>query len=426
MKRPQFLGKYNFSWEVFDVVIGGKSALDAHSYLTPMTTLQDVEGFLKSYGFDHNEPIQKAELFGHYQEALQFIRRYFLKEGNPEGLPIEIPPIFTELIDTGELLMMATGHGKCQSWEERLWAGCILKVMHTILHTDKDLRYNYFSSIQQQIFDKFYKFLSRDESDNLYLGLQADENKIPLKGFETKAKKKRDSVIIKLLHKEENVAQELFDRIGVRIVTTSRIDTLRVVKFLHENHIVLAHNIKPSRSHNTLVNLGQIKSQYKKLLRDCLRNGYTEKKFINELNKIMKAYPVESNKAENAENAERVESNIHSMGNYRAIQFTCRQMIIYKNPLAREMEQLKMAAKEWKEDHPLAERILAVNTSLLSQEMRFFYPYEIQIVDEESYRENTEGEASHKMYKKAQLQSAMQRVFKSLIEFLNLDMDLTS
>ena len=91
-----------------------------------------------------------------------------------------------------ELFLMATGNMEGKSTEERLWAEIILKVMHTILHADKDLRYAYFTTIQTQIFDRFYKFLSRDKDGNLFLKENAEsEDSIPIIEFETKAKKTR-------------------------------------------------------------------------------------------------------------------------------------------------------------------------------------------------------------------------------------------
>ena len=62
-------------------------------------------------------------------------------------------------------------------------------MVHTILHVDKDIRYNYFSQIQQQIFDRFYKYLSRDGEGKLYLEDQGSAEKVLLADFETKSKK---------------------------------------------------------------------------------------------------------------------------------------------------------------------------------------------------------------------------------------------
>ena len=101
-----------------------------------------VYDFLGGYGFDLKNPVESAELFGNYQEAIQFIKRYFLKEGNPEGLPLSIPSFLYTLTDISELFLLATGKsGAKPNLEEELWAGVVLKVMHTILHADKDLRY---------------------------------------------------------------------------------------------------------------------------------------------------------------------------------------------------------------------------------------------------------------------------------------------
>ena len=89
--RPEYLSDYAFNWETFDVVCSGKSSLDATNYLTELFDKNQVAHFLYGYGFDISDPIESAELFGIFQEAMQFIKRYFLKEGNPEGLDLRVP-----------------------------------------------------------------------------------------------------------------------------------------------------------------------------------------------------------------------------------------------------------------------------------------------------------------------------------------------
>src|SRR6185503_311488 len=106
-------------------------------------------------------------------------------------------------------------------------------IMHTIAHIDKDLRTQHFADIQKQIFDRFYKFIFRDEHGQLFLGENSsDPLRVPLVAFETKPKKARDSIILKLLHKPENVAEDIFDRVGMRYVTKTRLGSLQVIKFL--------------------------------------------------------------------------------------------------------------------------------------------------------------------------------------------------
>ena len=73
-------------------------------------------------------------------------------------------------------------------------------------------------------------------------------------------------------------------------------------------------------------------------------------------------------------------------------------------------------ARSANEESELAKKILAMDVSLIARDIRFFYPYEVQIVDEESHRNNTQGEASHFEYKKNQIQASMKRLFRQLID----------
>lgn len=413
MERPDFLKKYNFDWELFDVIVGGKSSLDAQSYLSPMENIDEVKDFLQSYGYDQADPVLKAELFGIFQEAIQFIRRYFLKEGNPEGLDFSIPNSLFTITDINELFLMAAGGVPSKSFEDCLWAALVLKVMHTIVHADKDLRTNYFSLIQQQIFDRFYRHLNRDSAGKLFLQSSRENESIPLIDFQTKSKKSRDSIIIKLLHKAENVAEELFDRIGVRFVTHNKLDILRVIRFLHNNNIILGQNIKPSRSINSLLDLENVRSKYKTILRNCIRTTMTEEEFVQAMEHELSVGPHKDSKRE--------DSNQHSSPEYRSIQFTCRQMIQYKNPFMKDFAAVRHLAKEADPNNELVKKVLALDPSNLARDIRFFYPFEVQILDAETHKKNTEGEASHQDYKKAQLKTAMNRLFKALIEYKGME-----
>jgi uncharacterized protein (TIGR04562 family) len=415
MERPNYLSKYVYDWELFNVVLNGHSALDSKYFISTANNEEQVTSFLKGYGLDPNDPVSRAELFGNFQEAMQFVKRYFLKEGNPEGIDVKIPNALYMISDVGDLFLMATRtHPEL---EERLWAEVILKVMHTILHVDKDLRSNYFPVIQTQIFDRYYKYVYRDEENNLFLGIseQKESDQIPLLDFMTKAKKSRDSVIIKLLHKAENVAEELFDRVGIRFVTKNRFDTLRVVKFLLSNNIVIPHNIKPSRSINTILDLSKIKSRYPRYLKRAIQEQMEEKDFLEMVEKDILEFGVDD--------PQKVLKNEHSLKAYQSIQFTCRQLIKYKNPFLYEFNQLRKAAKKESEDSTIAKKILSMDTSLIARDIRFFYPYEVQVIDELAHRINTDGEASHQDYKQKQVKSAMNRVLAPLLQLKGIELN---
>ena len=86
-----------------------------------------------------------------------------------------------------------------------------------------------------------------------------------------------------------------------------------------------------------------------------------------------------------------------------------------------EFNELRRLAKSNNpEENELARRVLSMDISLVARDIRFFYPYEIQVVDQEAFRENSQGDASHQEYKRQQVQSAMRRIFKSIIEFKKL------
>ncbi len=409
IQRPEFLNQQTFNWETLHLVCSGQSSLDAKNYLTEMYSPEQVYDFLVGYGFDLKNPVENAELFGIYQEALQFIKRYFLKEGNPDGLQISVPSFLYTLTDISELFLLATGKsGEKRNLEEALWAGVVLKVMHTILHADKDLRYRYFSVIQQQIFDRFYKYIVRDQDNHLWMKNDSGFA-VPLVDFQTKAKKTRDSIIIKLLHKQENVAEELFDRIGVRIVTKTKLDSLRALKFLVSNYVVMINNIKPSRSQNTLVDLEMLKKRSRLILKKTYREAWGEERFLKELEALV----------EECSHGGKSDRNIHSSHEYKAIHFTGRQLIKYRNPFMAQFNEVRKAAMADKEN-PLAKQLLALDTTPISRDVRFFYPFEVQITDEQSHQTNTQGEASHQEYKKSQVKSAMRRIFKPLIELKGL------
>jgi len=412
MNRPDYLSKYKFDWEMIDVVIGGQSVIDAPRFFGKVSGDDSIQIFLDGYGINNIDPISRAELFGNFQEAIQFIKRYFLIEGNSStGLDLVVPNTILMITDINELIAKATMFPEDKETKESLWAELILKVMHTILHVDKDLRGNYFKAIQTQIFDRFYRYIQRDADNRLYLG-SPGKYELPLVDFETKAKKSRDSVILKLLHKVENVAEELFDRVGIRFVAEYRIDCLRLVEFLLEKGVIVPHNVKPSRSINSLINLMEFKSKYKSLAKLAIKNNLSEQRFRQALEREI---------SEMDENFENKTKNDHSHEYYRSIQFTGRQLIRYKDPFIEDFNKFKNYAKKNFSDTELFEKLTNINTSNLIRDVEFFYPYEVQIIDKETHLNNVEGPASHSDYKMAQIVSARDRIFKKLVLLSNQD-----
>ncbi|MGK5082940.1 TIGR04552 family protein [Bdellovibrionota bacterium FG-1] len=407
-----FRTKYDFRWDVLDVIIGGKSTIDTPQGFQ-IQSLDEANRFIMSYGYDLDNPIERAEVMGNFHEALNFVRKFFLQPDNPHGLRLEIPRQVVEMADIRELFLMASLTHPLSARSEALdqaialrnWACSLLKVMHTIAHIDKDLRSSYFGDLQQQIFDRFYRVIHRTESGQLYLGENDnDPLRVDLVAFETKPKKSRDSTILKLLHKPENVAEDIFDRVGLRFVSVTRLGALRVVKYLRDKMIVMPPNIKPSRSRNTLVDLDNFKNQLGESLARADAGEISEEQLLLELETACLP-PVTSSE------------NPHSSEFYRAIQFTCRQLIKLNNPLYDDVRELKSLVKQKGAQEEIAKRIDRIDLKYLQREIRFFYPFEVQIMDVKSADQNEKGHSAHSEYKKAQVQTALRRVMGG---FLNV------
>ena len=403
---PNFRSKFEIPWGVLDIIISGKSSIDSPVGFQ-IGSFEEASRFLESYGYDLENQIESAEILGIFHESLNFIRKNFLHPDNSDGLKLEIPRRILEITDVRNLFLMANlnfagQQDDSQGQNLKNWACSILKIMHTIAHIDKDLRSPYFADIQKQIFDRFYKLVHRTQEGALFLGEKEDDpNRIDLVLFETKPKKARNSIILKLLHKPENVAEELFDRVGLRFITKTRYDALRVIRYLKDKMVIMPPNIKPSRSRNTLIDIEVFKGTQDLLLQKLEKGDLDSQVLVDKLNEAAAIPLVDP-------------ANPHSSEFYRAIQFTCRQLIKLKNPLFEDVKELKSLAKSKGMDDDLTKTIDRIDLKYIQKEVRFFYPYEIQVMDEQSATENEQGRSAHHEYKKAQLQTALRRVMGSL------------
>jgi len=396
--------KYEFSWDDLDVIVGGKSAIDSTQGFS-VRGRDEADQYLRSYGGDLENPIDRAVAMGNFQESLSFIRRNFLKPDNPDGIRCEVPRKITELTDIRDLFLLASqGPDGPQASYLRSFACSILKVMHTVAHIDQDLRTPYFADIQKQILDRYYRAIHRDEDGRLFLGDRPDDPlRVDLEAFETKPKKTRESTLLKLLHKPENVAEDIFDRVGIRFVTKTRLDALRVVKFLKDRWLVTPSNIKPSRSRNTMVDIDDFRTQMQEVLAMSDRGELDESAAREKLEGA--AHPASAPR-----------DNRFSSEHYRAIQFTARQVIRWVHPLYDDFRELKRESKSGNLPENVQRLLDRMDLKFLQREVKFFYPYEVQIMDHEGFEESERGRSAHSEYKRAQVQAAMRRVLGPLVD----------
>ena len=407
---PPLLARYVFSWETMDTIIGGQSAIDlSHLRLVKHGEVEAAR-FLARYGYDLNNPVQTQELERIRTEALGFIRGVLLP-----GLNIEMPADF-DTMPILNVLRLAAGDREIAlpagglSGELRMaWACGLLRVMHTVAHAGNYFQSNYYHEIRERILNRFVAQVRTADDGSQYLHAQSFD--VPIVRFEVKETKPLRSVVVKLLQKQENVAYDLFDHIGVRIIVQRPVDALFAVRALREEHTIMYPNVKPTRSRNTLVDL----QAYDKHVRQCLLRFQR-----GELDELATVQAI-SSFDHKPESSDQVDWNPYSSDKYQSIQFTSRQMIRFPNPLHARLRAAQRVAEKHLTGDALAEMMATLSTQGVDPEIQFFFPYEVQVMDIASYQAATEGRASYAEYKQRQVASVRKRVLPRVLELLGVE-----
>lgn len=363
---------FNLAWDSLEGMLKGISAIDmAGMYIH---SLEEAEQFIASYGFDYAE--DRDELAMLRDEAVSFITRRLLDpemdtaEDELGLMSLEPPTHFMETDDIRILLLTASqGRGL-----EQHWACAILKVMHILCHINHTVLYRYFGQARQQIVSRYDKAIAYAPSGELILD-DGEGFSLPLVGMEIKDEKSRDSMLLKLLAKRENVAEEIFDMIGIRLITRTPAEAVLALEILRRRKIVMFSNIIPSRSRNSLIDFDTFKREFGVTVK-AYRKGDLQVPEIWQALCAISSPPV-SSEAFNP-------LNLSSLSDYRAIHLTERQLVRFRHPVSDE-------------------------------EVRFFFPYEIQLMDEAAYLQNMSGSSAHALYKQNQVCQARRRVLGPLL-----------
>jgi uncharacterized protein (TIGR04562 family) len=232
------------------------------------------------------------------------------------------------------------------------------------------------------------------------------EDGIPLHTCEFKKIKSKHSMAMKLLHKLENVSSNIFDRIGVRIVTHDRLDALMVVRYLRIHNVFMFANVMPSRSRNTLLDLDWVRREIEHIEDEFNRGVISRKEIIETLRQELISHPYPA--------PPQPSYNPYSSAKYHAIQFTCRQMIRVKHP---QILDLANSLHTQTSGHPQLEELSAKLLQQISShcDINFFFPFEIQILDLESFQLSREGMAAHSDYKRRQRDAVKRRVLGAIL-----------
>ncbi len=401
INTDDLLKVWSFNWGIMDVLIGGKSSIDLQEL--KVRSWQDATEFLRYYGYDPDVPADAQKIHMVICEAWNFIEQYLMPFEWSRG---KQPPSHLLYTHDARDIILAASDLRPEVATTQAWACAVLRVMHTIAHIDGVTKYADIEAARTQVMNRFLKFVFRDQDGKLRFGDR--QTSVVLDRIEWKLRKSRESIILKLLHKKANVAETIYDLLGIRIITKKLADVMVVVKFLRDFHIVTFPNCNPSRARNSLIDVESFKHNVD-MLREMLEDGRIKpQEFTNILQGLTKPLAVVNSAA-----------NPHTAKGYRAVQLTCRQLIRYPNPALRWQEKLRRYLSD-KAVSEQAQQICAEILQLAATESQDeyqegFFPFELQVMDEASAAQNAMGEASHDRYKQSQVKAARRRVLNRVL-----------
>lgn len=336
-------------WSSLGAMVSGGSAIDL-----PRLDLPDeaaAKAFLAGYGLDPDNDDDRADLARILPLSRQFMEEVLLPWQGLEALPAELPDRPVALLLSASRLTDPM----------RFWSCSVLRVAHAVAHALFLPGRDKVTEALAQVEGRFRRHLTEADGQT-WLG------PIPLHAIRFKSGKPWNSLLLKLLCKKDNVAEEIYDHLGVRIVTRTRVEALEVVRYLRDHHVVPFPNVKPSRSHNSLLDLEALERHQAALWQE-LEAGRIDLETFERRLRAFAAGP-------DLPPARR--RNPFSDEDRRAIQFTARLLV------RREAE---------------------------GRIERFFFPFEVQIQDALSWEESQRGRSSHEEYRERQREDARRRVF---------------
>lgn len=358
--------RFIFDASILSSVVGGHSAIDIPKL--NVTSLEAASAFLLSYGFDISQTTDQEKLAHYHRRALVLmVEKLGFKEA-------EIPEQFRDLKALGDIrnLLIYASSSDPQQKELQRWACAIIRCMHVFVHAENDLFSSFSEEIQSQILTPFQECIVYDGNTHrtFLKDPHSASDPIELLGFEIKPFKTSSSTVIKLLAKPDALAMKIFDKLGVRFVTRNLFDTFQVVRFLIKENVMSFPHIMPDQSSNNLYPVEifmQVCDELAQRL-DTLDEKSIQAAFDQKLQEM--GDQVKFLRKENS----------FSGTDYRFIKFISRKLIHIKPHGGKEA-------------------------------FSFFYPFEVQIMDESAHQRILSGPSEHQAYKERQRAAARKRLF---------------
>lgn len=361
--------RFIFEPSILESIVGGRSAIDIPNL--NIHSLDAASSFLMSYGFDVSLENDCEKLWYYHRRALVLM---FEKLGFKDT---ELPEVFRDrksLQDIRQLLLFASSQNQ-EERELQRWSCAILRCMHVFVHAENDLFGTFSEEIQAQILTAFQNCIRHEGSHKTFLKspIEGREDSVELLGFEVKPFKTSSSTVIKLLAKPDALAMKIFDKLGVRFVTRNLFDTFRVVRFLESENIISFPHIMPDQSSNNLYPVDLFMEVCGELAQrlDVMDDKTIQAAFDQKL-------------AERGDSVKFLrKENFFSGDDYKFIKFISRKLIQIRPQGAQEA-------------------------------FSFFYPFEVQIMDQSAHDRIVSGPSEHEAYKERQRNAARQRLFPEL------------
>ncbi|MFN7958505.1 MAG: TIGR04552 family protein [Holophagaceae bacterium] len=374
--------------EVTQVILGGGSPIDLDSLR--IHSPGEARNFALNYGYDMDVPVQRAAVMRVYDDAVDFLEAVVL-----EGTNLHVPLEVRDLQDPLDLLVWASDRPRNIRGR---WSCAILRVMHTLFHVDHNVNLRFLPEIQRQVFGRYDQYLVCEEGRWFLRGAY----EVPLVAVERKENKDRVSMLLKMLHKPENVAETIYDQIGIRLVAEDQLGVLMVIRFLLDHHVLMPTHIKPSRSRNLMIDMEALAAWSEAAppffrIQDL---GPEERQALSQTLAIKSPGK---------------EQNPFSSKDYSAIQFTARTLVRLPSPATRALETLQERLQTMG-DTELSDLVCIPELIQDQEEFTFFFAHEVQVMEQSGFQSSRSGPASHSEYKQRQRDAARRRVLQGILQ----------
>jgi uncharacterized protein (TIGR04562 family) len=374
--------------EVTRVVLGGGSPIDLDGLR--VHSKEEAQDFALNYGYDMASPAQRAHVVRVYEDAVDFLEAVVL-----EGTDLHVPNEIQDVEDPLELLLWASERPRQTRGR---WACALLRVMHTLFHVDRNVNLRFLPEIQRQVFERYDRYLVQ-EGDNWLL---RGSYEVPLVAVGRKENKDRVSMLLKMLHKPENVAETIYDQIGIRFVADDQLGVLMVIRFLLDHHVLMPTHIKPSRSRNLMIDLQALEAWMEGLPPAfCIQDLSPEER--RALSRTLST------------KGQALDQNPFSSKDYSAIQFTARTLIRLPSPTIPVIEALRERLGDLGQSH-LVDLARIPQLIQEQEEFTFFFAHEVQVMELSGFQSAQSGPASHTEYKQRQRDAARRRVLQGILQ----------